>query len=246
MRTLSSENDLTTRYDQLPVGARCTLSETRTGGANSSTIGVTTEGGTPVTTSGGRADLVVVDDTASSGDGSPAGVSAEVTNRFGLGAVRVAEQLTGVGADYANGPFTVRIECTRKVDGATVPVPVPGGATRTLSRDVGLTDVWNDLPTGATCSVTEPVDGGASSTRFTPSRIQVRDGASSTVRVVNDFDGSTLPPASPGTVSAGVVSASGDALGDTGSPVRPWMIALGLMCLVVGGVLTLGSRRLRP
>ena len=126
VRTLSSENDLTTRYDQLPVGAACALTETGAGGATSSTVAVTTDGGSPVTTQGNRTDLVVVDDTASSGDGLAPGVSAEITNRFGLGEVRVTKRLTGIGADYVDGPFTVRIECIREVDGRTVPVAVPG------------------------------------------------------------------------------------------------------------------------
>ena len=125
-RTLDTANSLSTRYDQLPVGARCTLTETRTGGANTSTVAVTTQGGSTVETKGTRADLVVVDDTASSDDGSPAGVTAEVTNRFALGQARVTKRLTGIGADYVDGPFTMRIECTREVDGKQVPVPIPG------------------------------------------------------------------------------------------------------------------------
>ena len=245
-RTLDTANSLSTRYDQLPVGARCTLTETRTGGANTSTVAVTTQGGSTVETKGTRADLVVVDDTASSDDGSPAGVTAEVTNRFALGQARVTKRLTGIGADYVDGPFTMRIECTREVDGKQVPVPIPGGSDRILSRDTALNDVWTDLPTAATCSVTEPRDGGAARTTISPERFRVRDAAASEVRVVNMFDGSVLPPSSePGAVSPAGAGLSGDELGDTGSPVRPWMVALGLACLVIGAALSMTTRRLR-
>ena len=119
VRTLAP-GSLTTTYTQLPVGAECTITETDVGGANSTAISVRTSGGTAVVTQGTSADVVIRDDTASTGTGHPGG------RRDG------AEHLRGRrGAGHqgdrrrreppsSNGPFTMRIACTREVSGQTV------------------------------------------------------------------------------------------------------------------------------
>lgn len=134
-------------YDGLPVGAECVVSETATGGATSTTVSAV-EDGAPGT--------VVVPAT------DPAGIV--VTNTFDVAEVRVVKTLSGPDAvEHQDDVFTVALACTREVDDVEQDVVVPGGPTRTLSAAGDWTAVYEDLPQGATCQVTETDAGSADS-----------------------------------------------------------------------------------
>ena len=132
-------------YDGLPVGAECAVTETATGGATTTTVSAVGDG---------------APGTAVVPDGDPAALT--VTNTFDLGEVRVVKSLSGADAAAHEGDvFTVALACTRDVDGETVEVTIPGGATRTLSAADDWVAVYADLPQGATCVVTETDAGDA-------------------------------------------------------------------------------------
>jgi hypothetical protein len=134
-------------YDGLPVGADCVVTETATGGATSTTV---SPGGD------GAAGAVLVP------AGDPAGLV--VTNTFDVAEVRVVKTLSGPdAADHQDDVFTVALACTRDVDGTEQDVEIPGGPTRTLSAGDAWTAVYEDLPQGATCQVTETDAGSADS-----------------------------------------------------------------------------------
>ena len=173
-RTLSSATSLTTEYHQLPVGAECTLTETDDGDADSTAMIVDT-GGSSSTSDGRTATFTIVDDTASAGDGSGPGVVVTARNRFDLGAIAVTKTVSGPGADrYGAGPFHVHLACTRISNGDTVDVDIPGGADRELDEGNGLSTVYDDLPPGAACTLTETDAAGANGTSLT---ITTADGA---------------------------------------------------------------------
>src|SRR5690606_39981208 len=88
-------------------------------------------------------------------------VGVVVTNTFGLGAIQVDKELSGLGALYGAGPFELTLECTYE----GVALTVPGGAVRTI--DGGGSVVYDGLPVGAECSLTETDDFGASATPLT-------------------------------------------------------------------------------
>ena len=135
-------------YESLPAGSECVLTETATGGANSTAI------------TGGDPDPATVT--------IPVRDQAEltVTNSFDTGGLTVTKEVTGTGADaHSSKEFTVELTCTREVDGETVDVKIPGGAERTVTP--GGTVTYADLPAGAACRLAETDDGGADSAGIT-------------------------------------------------------------------------------
>ncbi|WP_162564195.1 MULTISPECIES: DUF5979 domain-containing protein [Microbacterium] len=136
-----SRDDPTWRVDNLPTGAVCVVTEPGTGGANSSTM----------------LDIVVV------GDDPEAPAEATITNTFDIGSLQVQKQLEGAPASELDPATTyeyeVSLACTRVVNGETVDVAVPGGATRTITG--AGTVLYEGLPTDALCTVTETDQGFA-------------------------------------------------------------------------------------
>lgn len=162
--------------ENVAAGADCTVAESRTGGATSTRIDV---GGT--TTSGTSASFV-----------SPAGATAlpvTVTNVFELADIDVTKVRLGdsdVVARYGVGPFEVTAECTRDVDGSTLTIVIPGGATRVLNGIGMYTAEYVGLPVGADCVLTETRTGGATRTAVTPTTSSLESG-SNAVTVTNTF-----------------------------------------------------------
>lgn len=160
----------TVTVSNLASGATCTISETAQGGANVVTI-------TPTT--------VVVDSTPESAQ------VVNVFNTFRVGTVRVTKVLSGSPANSlapATGfDYEVSLACTRVVNGDTVSVVIPGGATRTITG-AGTAD-YTGLPTGASCTVSETVDGHATSATLTPTdgTVIVGNGTTVGVTVTNAF-----------------------------------------------------------
>lgn len=203
-RTLDAADGYAADYLLLPADATCVLRETGTGGAT--TAALLDANGDPA-----GAVTVVPGET----------VMLTAVNTFDVGSITVTKTITGGGAADATGPFTVHLVCTATVGGMPAPVTIPGGPDRTLSRP-GLTATYDDLPTGAQCSLTETDAGGAVSTTITPNSgddtvgtVTVGDGVAVDISVTNTFE-------SP----AGGLS-------DTGSDVWPLAI-LGLVLVGIG------------
>ena len=160
--------------NNLATGATCTTTETALGGANSNTI-------TPpvfIVGSGTNTDIVV-------------------TNSFTTGSLRVTKALSGQPAaslSPATGDsYEVTAVCQRVVNGLTVSITVPGGATRTISAPLWYAD-YTGLPTGATCVVSETDAGYATSTSILPTGGGATVGNSTvvTVAVTNSFANGSL------------------------------------------------------
>ncbi|MFB7250886.1 DUF5979 domain-containing protein [Microbacterium sp. NPDC056234] len=154
-RTLDEAGNWTTTYDPLPAGALCILRETDPGSAASTQI--------------------------LDADGDPVGfwrvqegveLQFTVVNTFEVGSIEVTKTTSGDGAElWGTGEFTVSLQCTAVIDGVESPIEIPGGADRTLQ----ITDdpatagtVYDGLPMGADCRVTEPEAAGASAVTITP------------------------------------------------------------------------------
>ncbi|WP_278235606.1 DUF5979 domain-containing protein [Isoptericola sp. AK164] len=130
--TLGGAGPLEAQISNVPAGAVCTVTETDDAGATGA---------------------VVVPETVTIGASEP--VEVVVTNTFDVGAIEVAKELQGLGALYGPGPFEVTLACTYE----DAELAIPGGATRTL--EAGDTILYEGLPVGSECLVTETGDGGA-------------------------------------------------------------------------------------
>ncbi|HOB56800.1 MAG TPA: DUF5979 domain-containing protein, partial [Rhodoglobus sp.] len=151
--------------DTLPAGASCAITETATGGANSTTVTIDS-----AVTDGTSATAVIAADTES---------DVLVTNTFELSQIDVTKAWEGLGAElYGAGPFEVTLTCERDIDGVMTPVAVPGEfdgdpspATRDLTADstpVAYVAHYLGLPLGAECELTETLLGGADSSVVAP------------------------------------------------------------------------------
>ncbi|MBD3941165.1 hypothetical protein IF188_05565 [Microbacterium sp. NEAU-LLC] len=155
--------------DNLPTGAECVVTESGTGGANDSTDSVT---------------VTVGDDTTGV-------VTADITNTFTIGSLQVVKELDGAPADTLDPATTyeyqVSLACTRVVDGESVVVAIPGGATRTITG--AGTALYEGLPTGAECTVTEPDAGHATGHMISPDQpVTIGEGDEPVVvTVTNEF-----------------------------------------------------------
>ncbi|RWZ68291.1 DUF11 domain-containing protein [Labedella populi] len=127
--------------DAIPLGSRCTVSETNAGGADATTM----SGGTVVDGGDGSAVLTV--------DGEADGVL--ITNTFAAGTLSVLKTVLGDGAaDYGDGPFAASVSCNYggEVVYSIDDLPlVPDEAVR----------VDAVLPVGTVCDVAEVATGGA-------------------------------------------------------------------------------------
>jgi hypothetical protein len=173
--TLTPPDDLTWQVDDLPTGAECTVTEPQNGGANESTPSV----------------------TVTVGDEATGVVDADVTNAFTVGSLQVQKELEGApanGLDPATtDTYTVSLSCTREVNGATVAVDIPGGATRTITG--AGTATYEGLPTGAECTVTETDPGFATGTPVVSPDQPVIIGSGDTpvvVTVTNVFENGSI------------------------------------------------------
>jgi len=173
--TLTSPDDLTWQVDDLPTGAECVVTEPDNGGANESTVSAT---------------VTVGDDTTGV-------VDADITNVFTLGSLEVQKELEGApanGLDPATtDTYTVSLSCTREVNGETVDVAIPGGATRTITG--AGTALYEGLPTGAQCTVTETDPGFATGTPVITPDQPVTIGSGTTpveVTVTNVFENGSV------------------------------------------------------
>lgn len=168
-------------FTPLPVGADCTVTETDAAGATTTTTVVTEDGveGGPVE---GPVEFTILPDEQ---DGTHLTAIA-VTNAYTVGSLALTKDVTGDGAgDWAPDSFIVQVVC--EWDQATSN-PVYAD---TITISDGQTVTIDDLPTGATCDITEPEDGGATEITILPETVTIGvegdAGDPVTVSVTNDF-----------------------------------------------------------
>ncbi len=146
--TLSAPDDLVWTVGNLPTGAICVVTETQSGGANSNSAPIV---------------LTV-------GDDPDQPVTGTITNTFTTGSLEVTKALSGAPAASLDPAteyeYEVSLSCTRQVNGATVAVAIPAGATRTITG--AGTALYQGLPTGASCTLTESDAGHATSHTLDP------------------------------------------------------------------------------
>ncbi|WP_161632127.1 DUF5979 domain-containing protein [Nakamurella lactea] len=176
----------TVRFDKLPAGASCTVTESDDKGAAGTEIVATIGSGDPETTDGAEATIELA---PQSGDDAINAVA--ITNRFAAGPVTLTKIVTGDVADtYGAGPFALAMSCVLDDDSGSRTVwddTVVLGGGQPLSKTV------ENIATGAECTVTEPDDAGASTVTISPDQpITVGDGDPVTVEVTNSFDPGTL------------------------------------------------------
>jgi hypothetical protein len=158
----------------LPTGSECTVTESDADGAADTDIEVT-QGATTTPGTAGSVDFTVVEGAAT---------TVAATNTFTTGSLEVTKTIDGPGAAlWGDQGFTVRLACT--LDGDTV---YDGDSPALNAGNL----VWSvdDLPTGASCTVTEPGPGGATTTTFTPAggTVTIGDGSTVAVGVTNTFE----------------------------------------------------------
>ena len=174
--------------DTLPAGASCAITETATGGANSTTVTIDS-----AVTDGTSAIAVIAADTES---------DVVVTNTFELSQIDVSKVRDGLGAElYGAGPFEVTLTCERDIDGVMTPVAIPGEfdgdpspATRDLTADstpVAYVAQYVGLPLGAECELTETLLGGADSSVVAPGTFTL-EAIPTAVTVTNTFGDPTV------------------------------------------------------
>ena len=157
-------------------GAACAAVETKTGGANSTTIAL----------DGGAAS---VETSATFTSPAPAhDYDVVVINTFDDAEVDVTKNRDGAGWTlYGDGPFEVTLACTRVIDGVVTTVDVPLGATRSLDATDFYHATYTGLPAGASCIPTETEAGGATSTVISPSTIVTDSSAPTDLEITNSF-----------------------------------------------------------
>lgn len=154
-RELSTPRDLVATYDDLPIGAACTLTETDADGANSTSIAVDTGGNEPVVVPSGSADITMPEGDA----------SALVTNVYDQGELVVRKVVEGDGAElYGAGPFTFEAECEFR--GRTL-------LDETFDLVGDESARFGTYPSGTVCSVTEQATGGANTTVVEPGTVTI-------------------------------------------------------------------------
>lgn len=138
---LSSATGYTGTVTGLIAGAECELFETKTGGATS-----TLATAIPAITAGGTGVV-------------------ELENTFSTGSLEIVKHrdIDSGAAAFADGPFTVEIECGIDVDGTWRVLDLDGDETQVLSDATGYAVVVDDILEGASCTVTETDAGLADS-----------------------------------------------------------------------------------
>ncbi|MDX2025098.1 MAG: DUF5979 domain-containing protein [Microcella sp.] len=163
-RPLSSDSFYRAVYSDLPLDAVCSLEETTTAGATSTSIDV---------------DSVTV---------AAAPVGFVVTNTFDVGSVEIEKTFAGDGTgQFVQGPFEASLACTLEIDGVVTDLPIPGGAVRELTELNGYRNSWSQIPAGADCTVTETKTGGATSSEFTGGEFVMGAGDVHQVSLENTF-----------------------------------------------------------
>src|SRR5699024_8759937 len=111
--------------------------------------------------------IVPEDGTVTVGE-EPAVVT--LTNTFDLTSLQVTKRIDGSADPQAS--FDVTLACTWDTGSEQREVTIPGGAVRQLQAPDELTTVYENLPPGAECTLTETQAGAADATTITVSSPQ--------------------------------------------------------------------------
>ncbi|MFM9878567.1 MAG: DUF5979 domain-containing protein [Rhodoglobus sp.] len=191
-------NDGQTRtFTDLPAGASCTVTETSSRGAVTTTHVDTTAAGSGSATSGTSTTIVLT------ADGPVAAPTNRVqfTNNFGDGSLTINKLFAGLAqSDYGNGTFQVAVSCTLNTSGSTTNV---WSGTLTFSKATVLTQTIPRIAAGAVCVITEPTRGGATSVTL-PANATIVNGGTVSRNVTNTFDYAEL------TVAKAVITSAQD------------------------------------
>jgi len=220
-RELTALNGYRASFTDLPSRALCSLVETTTGGATSTSID------TP--------NVTVVADEA---------VPVTITNTYEIGTLMLQKQVIGTGAKaHTKETFKVALACEMPIDGVITSIPIPGGAERPISA--GDVVVYDNLPKSAACAIDETTDGGAVAMILSRNGIPLVAPAVSVNADAAELDMANVFMATPPGIGGG---GSGDtsSLAITGAELLPWAILAALLSLLgVGLLLTARPRRAR-
>lgn len=174
-------------FGVFPAGTACDTTETKTGGANASTMDpadgkIIIEKQTPVDAGDDTSDVPPL-----------SSVDVTATNTFNVGSLQINKVRAGDGADlYGAGPFTAQVKCTWDKDGVTTPVTLANGGLVELNAANAYAATLDNLPVGASCNVNETKSGGATSSSLDPGdgNVTITDSTTSPVAVTitNTFD----------------------------------------------------------
>lgn len=171
-------------YDKLPTGASCTVTETGTGSATSTAITVKRTGKTDATSTGTAATFTLVKGDPANQTGDPAANVAAITNTYQVGSVTITKAITGSGAaDWGDQSFAVNLSCTSGFTTATTVYD----KTFTFQRGAALSATVDNLPTGASCTVSETKTGGANAVAYTNKTFTVGNKTTTQATVTNTF-----------------------------------------------------------
>lgn len=233
-RELSEATGMRAAYDDIPIGSTCELAETKNGGASS--IAMFDANGA---------------DFAGSFEVMPEPIMISIVNTFAYGSVAIEKRVSGRDAYFAEGDtFAFEIACVLSVDGVDVPVTVED-PIREITYPEQSTALFDKLPVGAVCEVTEPVFGLSSATVITPNAgdplvgaVTVSEGDPATVIVENIYEltetgvGGVVDPEDPETPT------EGGGLVVTGAPTPVLAAMLALLAILLG-IATLAILRVR-
>lgn len=151
----------------LPVGAKCIVTETDSDGAATAPnhVGIAVDGGAEVA---GDARTVTL-------AGAVGGDTAVITNHYAAGTLAVTKTVDGDAAgDYGSGPFTVHVQC------------IYDGDQTLFDSDLSITGgqtlpVPGVFPAGTECSVVEVASGGATNTNVDTPTVTIAGSSDGTV-----------------------------------------------------------------
>jgi TQXA domain-containing protein len=158
--------DTTQTYHGIRAGSKCTVTETVDGHNNSTSVVVQ-----------GSGETVSV----------PAGdiVEADISDTYGLvpGQLEVNKTITGVAAGV-QGPITIHTVCdgTALTPDFVIPANAPAGIQ---------SHIYSNIPTPATCTVTETADGATSAVSVdvsgSPDTVQIAPGGSGAATITDTY-----------------------------------------------------------
>lgn len=203
------------------------------------------------TVTGGATEVVIGDAFTVPRDADDP-VTITVTNTFDAADLDIVKERIGDGvAERGTGPFTIELACTAEIDGETVDLTIPGGASIVLDADNGYLATVGPLPVDSACEVTETETGGADEVTYEPADglVSISDDVATTVTVINRFDAppsdDTTTTTTPDGVGSGEDSqAPGGELSRTGTDGdRLRLMLLSGFGLLASGIVVLSRTR---
>ncbi|MDP3208388.1 MAG: DUF5979 domain-containing protein, partial [Rhodoglobus sp.] len=180
-QTFGLNHGETRTFADLPAGASCVVQETSSRGAVTTTHVDTTANGTTAAASGTSTTIILTKDAAAAAPTN----RVQFTNNFGDGSLALNKLFAGLGqADYGSGTFQIAVSCTFNTNGTSTNV---WSGTLSFSKATVLSQTIPNIAAGASCVITEPTRGGATSVTL-PSNATIVNGGTVSRNVTNTFD----------------------------------------------------------